>query len=336
MNHNPSVKFNIINIVENKEDAEDVIETVQLYGRFNKADNVHVEVVTMEEFSQIVNDKLKIDVKFTIKWSYKMCDFKPTLAYLFPDLVKDNSTYDFWGFADMDIVWGSFKNHASLFMGQDKIVISGWWHSTGAAVFSVNEQWTRELFFQSEKYVSLLAENIYHNLDEGGTQIDQANVVEGGKYSIDQTQRQVLKDKFNAHYHSGKNPFDHMFVDDVDVRTWAGLVVWHMGSLKIIRGSKYFPPGRQVLFFHSRGSTTTWSRPTQVEFAGKEYFEDMVTYGYYLPSYTPLHSRFMCQSHESGGFQKWSHDFHEYKPYDSMCFAKLDKELYRISQNDAR
>ena len=282
MNFNPTTQFNIINIVEKESDADDALMQIRKFSKLNNANNVHLEVLTLTAFSALVKERLNVDIKFDLSWGYKMCDFKPTLAYLFPKLSKDINTYKYWGFADMDIVWGSFKKHASLFLSGEKIIISGWWHSTGAAVFSENEQWSRELFLkESEKYVSLLTEKTYRNLDEMGLQINSKDVIDGGIWSMDSVQRKYLKKAFDKTYKTGRIPEDHMFIDDGDSMDWAGLVLWHSGSLTAVHASKFFPPGRQFLFFHSRGHVNSgWSIPSQPEFSGDEYFEDMVNYGY--------------------------------------------------------
>ncbi len=155
MKHNPSVRFNIINIVETLEDAEEAKEVIRSYNvthfnmnnpylsnsnsssnsngdsikdfngssgpiyRFNH--NVHLEALTMSQFREVVKRRLHIDIEFNSSWYYKMCDYKPTLAYLFPHLMGLNEegeaidregggreSYMYWGFADMDIVWGNF------------------------------------------------------------------------------------------------------------------------------------------------------------------------------------------------------------------------------------
>ena len=54
---------------------------------------------------------------------------------------------------------------------------------------------------------------------------------------------------------------------------------------------------------------------------------------YFLPSYTPLFSRFMCQPNQQGGFQDWKDKFHEYKPFDSRCFGKLEKYHYKFNSD---
>jgi hypothetical protein len=40
-------------------------------------------------------EKLGINVPFTKKWFYKLCDYKPTLAYLFPEMFEIDGPYKY-------------------------------------------------------------------------------------------------------------------------------------------------------------------------------------------------------------------------------------------------
>ncbi|WP_432409983.1 DUF6625 family protein [Rasiella sp. SM2506] len=48
----------------------------------------------------------KIGVSITIDEPYKLCDLKPSYGYVFQDDIKD---FDFWGFTDVDIIWGAIR-----------------------------------------------------------------------------------------------------------------------------------------------------------------------------------------------------------------------------------
>ena len=95
-----------------------------------------------------------------------------------------------------------------------------------------------------------------------------------------------------------------------------GPVRWWRGSLQIIHGSPQFPPGRELLFFH---------RPHKVidfpEKLAAEIFEDMMTYGYLLPNWVPLLTRYMCR--KAGATQNDPmKTMQEYRPFDKDCFGK--------------
>jgi hypothetical protein len=129
--------------------------------------NFKLQIVTITEFTTRVKKYLDIDVKFTSEWYYKMCDYKPTLAVLFPEFFEDKK-YLYWGYNDMDVIWGSFNSFAHLFQGNYTYIISGWRHSTGAGAWYKNTDESKNLFRESDKYVQLLTDFNYHNLDEEG------------------------------------------------------------------------------------------------------------------------------------------------------------------------
>lgn len=48
----------------------------------------------------------KIGVPITIDKPYKFCDLKPSYGHVFQEDIKD---FDFWGFTDVDIIWGPIR-----------------------------------------------------------------------------------------------------------------------------------------------------------------------------------------------------------------------------------
>jgi len=121
MRWNPKVQFVLINVIEEgSTDADDIKNLVIKMG----VPNFHVEAVTFGGFSARIKDKLGIDVTFTKDWYYKMCDYKPTLAHLFPDIMAKGS-YKYWGYGDLDVIWGNFTRFSHWFQGDYPFVISG-------------------------------------------------------------------------------------------------------------------------------------------------------------------------------------------------------------------
>ncbi len=47
-----------------------------------------------------------IDPSLTLPHAYKLCDLKPFYGLLFPELIED---YDFWGYCDIDLVFGNLS-----------------------------------------------------------------------------------------------------------------------------------------------------------------------------------------------------------------------------------
>ena len=166
-------------------------------------------------------------------------------------------------------------------------------------------------------FVSLLKNLSYHNLDESGTQTNLENVYDNGRHSISTIQQQhIFNKQENVTINRGINERDHIFSDPGESLTWAGPVRWWQGSLQIIHGSPEFPAGRELLFYHHP--------ETRIDFPDglrDEIFEDMMKYGYLLPSLIPLLTRYICKT---AGVNSASlkESMHAFKPYDPSCFGR--------------
>jgi hypothetical protein len=123
MRWNPTVDFQMIHVVEEGSKAAEVSEKLVAASGV-RVDNFKVKAVTIPELRTRVKERLGIDVPFTKDWFYKLCDYKPTLAHLFPELAPKDK-YKFWGYVDMDVVWGNFSRFSHWFQGDYQLIISG-------------------------------------------------------------------------------------------------------------------------------------------------------------------------------------------------------------------
>lgn len=72
---------------------------------YNLPTNVKFLYTTMEKLRE--NIQKNFDFKISLNNAYKLCDFKPTYGYIFPELVKG---YDYWGHCDMsDCIFGNIQ-----------------------------------------------------------------------------------------------------------------------------------------------------------------------------------------------------------------------------------
>lgn len=100
--------------------------------------NVTFRTLSFEQYSSIVSDRL--DVAFSPSRPYKLCDLKPMYGHVHR---ADIEHHDFWGFCDMDVVFGQLREfltedvlthdaiftharrvsgHLSLFRTEDKLI----------------------------------------------------------------------------------------------------------------------------------------------------------------------------------------------------------------------
>lgn len=80
--------------------------------------NVILVRMALEEIAQRVHKVLKI--KAPLHDAYKLCDLRPAYAVLFPEVV---STYPFWGYIDIDMIFGSLSRFLTneIYEKYDKI-----------------------------------------------------------------------------------------------------------------------------------------------------------------------------------------------------------------------
>lgn len=69
-----------------------------------KPDNVLFFKSTLHAVKELACEKIGIEVK--LKTPRKLCDLKPTYGHVFEEHLEG---YDFWGFCDIDIIWGDIR-----------------------------------------------------------------------------------------------------------------------------------------------------------------------------------------------------------------------------------
>jgi hypothetical protein len=71
----------------------------------NKADNVHYVHLSFDDYKALVRERLGID--FDPPSPYKLCDLRPCLAHIHE---RDVADFRFFGYGDIDVVYGNIRN----------------------------------------------------------------------------------------------------------------------------------------------------------------------------------------------------------------------------------
>lgn len=87
------------------------------------AKNIIVKKMTFEEFRQIVQKKFNFPI--VLDRPYKICDYRPAFAYILSEYVKG---YDFWGWGDLDVVYGDIRHFVTDNVLSRYKMISGYGH----------------------------------------------------------------------------------------------------------------------------------------------------------------------------------------------------------------
>lgn len=90
-----------------------------------QAENIKVIKTSFSDFSELI--QCRFDFRISLPSPYKLCDFKGAYGYIFEEYI---SGYDFWGFGDIDVVYGDLRHFFSDKILEKYWVISGWGHLT--------------------------------------------------------------------------------------------------------------------------------------------------------------------------------------------------------------
>ena len=89
------------------------------------APNILVHKMGFADFVQIVQKKF--DFPITLDRPYKICDFRPAFAYVMSEYIQG---YDFWGWGDLDVVYGDIRHFITDNVLSRYKMVSGWGHLT--------------------------------------------------------------------------------------------------------------------------------------------------------------------------------------------------------------
>jgi len=144
--YNPSVDFCIVT---------DNIVTESL------PPNVKIVHHTMEEV--VERAERRLGLKAAIPEPYKLNDFKPAYALLFPELVEG---YDYWGYNDIDIIFGDIRKFITPeVLEHDVISVRNDFLSGYFTLFKNTPEMAR-LFQRSKDYKKVLTTDRYFSFDE--------------------------------------------------------------------------------------------------------------------------------------------------------------------------
>lgn len=88
------------------------------------AENIIVHKMQFSEFQRLVQKAFDFDI--VLDRPYKLCEYKQAYGYILQEYIKK---YDFWGFGDLDLVYGDLRS----FFTEDVLVhkfLLGWGHLT--------------------------------------------------------------------------------------------------------------------------------------------------------------------------------------------------------------
>lgn len=126
--------------------------------------NVRQQRISFEEYCGFISTRLGFE--FAPVNPYKLCDLKPALGFIHESEVQG---YDYWGFSDLDLVYGDLRayftaeklNRFKFFSTHERRV-------SGHLCLLRNQQSLRELFWRIPDFQRRAQDQKNHALDEGG------------------------------------------------------------------------------------------------------------------------------------------------------------------------
>ena len=87
------------------------------------ARNILVNKISFNQFKEMIQKKF--DFPIILDRPYKICEYRPAFAYALEEYIKG---YDFWGWGDLDVVYGNIRSFITEEVLSKYHMISGWGH----------------------------------------------------------------------------------------------------------------------------------------------------------------------------------------------------------------
>jgi hypothetical protein len=127
----------------------------------NYPENIKFVTTTLQELNKKVNAVVEVNVPLTTR---KFCDLKPAYGAIFNEY---SSNYDFWGFCDMDIIWGDIRKFITKDILENYDIISSRKEAiSGHFNLFRNTASLNNLYKQVSNYKELFEESKFKWFDE--------------------------------------------------------------------------------------------------------------------------------------------------------------------------
>jgi len=126
--------------------------------------NVEQRFFAFLDYCAFVSECLGIN--FNPSNPYKLCDLKPALGFIH---AADVAGYDFWGFSDLDLIYGDLRSYFSdARLRKYKVLSTHERRISGHFCLLRNEPELNSLFWKIPDFVRRAEDPKNHALDEGG------------------------------------------------------------------------------------------------------------------------------------------------------------------------
>ena len=129
----------------------------------NYPNNLTFYKYTYKEYAELISNRL--NVHYNNSNPYKLTDLKPFIGYIHE---KELKSYDFWGFGDIDLVFGNL----GMLLNDDildkyDLITTHNYHIAGHFCICRNNDFYRNLCFRIKNWKTKIISNNHYGLDEG-------------------------------------------------------------------------------------------------------------------------------------------------------------------------
>lgn len=218
-------------------------------------ENVKIIDSTLEQFNAQASACLGLPV--SVKDPYKLCDFKPAFGVIFADYLVE---YDFWGNADIDLIYGNIRSFLTEQVLTEHDVISARSeYLAGHLTLYRNRPEINRLYEKSADYprVFLHAEHLsfcecsrmWHHLHNGGSIFDEDIYLDKWSSKKEKPETDSMTHIVKRLEKEGKLRayFKTMIKDRPELQEWNWELCWERGRLRDTN------TGDESLYFHMIG-----------------------------------------------------------------------------------
>lgn len=132
---------------------------------YPNSDNIKIIPISFSDYKELVTERLnKYGGSFKTDQKYKLTDLKPFLGLIHENELKD---YDWWGFGDLDLVYGDMSillNEKNL--NRYNLITTHNYHIAGHCTFMRNNEYYRTLCLKIADWQDRLSEDKHYGFDE--------------------------------------------------------------------------------------------------------------------------------------------------------------------------
>jgi hypothetical protein len=145
--YNPDIDFILITNLEVTEEL---------------ANNIIVVKSSLDEVTNRFKEKLGF--KVNIAQPYKLCDVRPAYGVVFSDVIEG---YDFWGYCDIDLIFGDIRSLITPdILYRHEVISASKTYMAGFFALYRNSEKVNNLFRRSKDYQKVFQQPVYYGFDE--------------------------------------------------------------------------------------------------------------------------------------------------------------------------